>query len=335
MLFVRYVISVMERALEKNCNAVAHTFWCGLVLRVLFGAMVLLPGMVFAQGIPAAQTYYIPIPYDDFLTVLDNIDNTGGTDYSTATLTNYISISAIADNTIVYIDQNEDGYEALITNPANVYSSPGNLGGTQTWGDGDVSNGAPPGVTLDGDDVINNGTVLVIQVDVPNGADTSEILSAGDIIASSKPISVVRAGWADQQNTLHAGAVEVFDTSNWGQVFEIPVGTDTNATGFGANTMFEYVGAFIQTATDNTSVTIDLDGLGGTAPTVQVIDQGESIFVDGGISEGATISSDQPVQVDVTTGDIGSTWEARFYRIQPTELWSNEYVNPVMSPVGT
>jgi hypothetical protein len=54
----------------------------------------------------------------------------------------YISISAIADNTIVYYDQYENGYEPDIGNPLDVYSN-SNLDGTQIWGDGDTSNGAP------------------------------------------------------------------------------------------------------------------------------------------------------------------------------------------------
>lgn len=52
----------------------------------------------------------------------------------------------MANGTIVYYDQWENGYDSDIANPLNLYSG-SNTGGTQIWGDGIASNGCVPNKT--------------------------------------------------------------------------------------------------------------------------------------------------------------------------------------------
>src|SRR5690606_33681493 len=122
-------------------------------------------------------------PEDQLLQGLQAIENGGPSNAPTNPMTTYISIAAVANGTIIYYDQWENGYDTDIANPVNLYSNPGNLGGTQTWGDGNVANGYPPGIPSD---VINAGTVIVL-----NNSNNTPNLAAIDFdgrdkIASSR-----------------------------------------------------------------------------------------------------------------------------------------------------
>ncbi|HKL21987.1 MAG TPA: hypothetical protein VJ904_09290, partial [Tichowtungia sp.] len=281
-------------------------------------------GWAMAQNVQPVQTYYVPMPEEDLRTFLAAID-TGGA-YAGSDIYNYISIAAIADDTLIYWDQSENGFEFNFSNPQDLYSA-ANPDGTQIWGDGNVTNGAPPGVP---GDLISAGTVIVIEELVPDSPPGGSVyFGAGDRIGATKPISVVRAGWGSVRDTLHGGAVEVYDTSNWSTNYIVPLGTDTA----GDNSMFEYVGLFIQAATDGTTLSIDSDADGTTDDTT-TIDQGESYFVSG-LQEGATVAANHPVQVDVMTGDVGSTYEARYFPLSPESLWADRYLSPVGTPSST
>ena len=64
----------------------------------------------------------------------------------------YISISIVADNTIIYYDHWEDDFEIDIANPVQPT--------TQIWGDGDPSNGAPPGFP---GDLLHPGDIIILD----------------------------------------------------------------------------------------------------------------------------------------------------------------------------
>ena len=56
-------------------------------------------------------------------------------------------------------------------------------------------------------------------------------------------------------------------------------------------------------ATENfTTVQIDTDA-NGTIDITSVINEGETVFVDGGILTGATVDANKPVHVNVLTAD--------------------------------
>lgn len=198
------------------------------IKKVLFGwaaAGLVLAGLTtqaLAANPAPVQTFYVPFPESQLLTGLQAIESGGSGAAPVNPMTTYISISAAAAGTIVYYDQWENGYDPDIANPLNLYSA-GNLGGTQVWGDGDTSNGAPPGVPSD---IIAAGTVIILNNTVNTTSPLTIDFDGRDKIAATKNIAVTRTGWASDSGTLLAGSVEVLATENWGTDYRAPVGTD-------------------------------------------------------------------------------------------------------------
>jgi hypothetical protein len=282
-------------------------------------------GMAVAANPTPAQLFYVPFPEGQLLQGLQAIELGGPSAAPTDPVTTLISLAAVADGTIIYYDQWENGYDPDIANPTNLYSG-GNPGGTQIWGDGDPSNGAPPGVPSD---LINAGTVIVLS----NPIDTTNPLAIDfdgrDKVAATKTIAMTRTGFATGPNTLLAGATEVFDTSNWGTNHLSPVGTDIpDATD---HQMFEYTSLAVMAGEGGATVQVDADADGSFETTVP-LDEGEGYFVNGGVAVGGRVVADRPVQVTLLTGDIASSYESRDSALLPTTLWSTDYYTPVSTP---
>jgi uncharacterized repeat protein (TIGR01451 family) len=291
-------------------------------------------GSVLADNPPAVQTFYIPIPEDDYLTVLNAIED--GQTWIAANLTpadpmyTYPHISVFSDNTIIYFDHRENGFDASISDPLNIYSVT-NLGGTQIWGDDDPSNGIPPGFASD---ILDFGDVIRLENSVVSTNRAAINFDGGDKIASTKPIALTWAGWASGSQTLFAGALEVYDTIFWGTDYTIPVGEDISmdiTTGVGE--MFQYVGLSIMAGAGGATIQIDADA-DGVYETTNVLAEGEAYLQNGGVQVGARVISDAPVQMDMIAGDIYDGYESRFFRLLPTSLWSQSSTTPVSTPNG-
>ena len=273
-----------------------------------------------ANPVPV-QFFYVPLPEEQILQSLQTLNTNGNS--SVNPIQTYISIAAIADNTVIYYDQWENGFEPDIANPLNIYSN-SNPGGTQIWGDGNPANGAPPGFPSD---IINSGTVIILNNPVNTTTRQTDIdFDGGDKIAASKTISVARTGWATGSNTLLADALEVFDTDNWGTSFEIPVGE--NIPYSDSYRIFNYVGLSIMAEVGGANVQIDADA-NGTFETTVTLTEGKGYLVNGGVALGAKVISDKPIQIELLTGDRGEQYEARWFRLSPTALWSTSYYEPV------
>jgi len=302
------------------------------VLTVFLTVAILacMPMISAAINPPPVQFFYVPVPENQWLQALQVIQAGGFGETPRNPMQSYISISAIANNTIIYYDQYENGYEPDIGNPLDVYSS-SNLDGTQIWGDGDTSNGVPPGVPSD---IINGGTVIVLNNPVTTTDPLTVIKFGGrDKIAATKTISVVRAGWATGPNTLMADANEVYDTDNWGTEFRVPVGTNIpDGTDF---QMFQYTGMAIMAGKGGATVQIDANADTVFETTVPLT-EGQSYLVNNGLSVGARVISNNPVQVDLITGNIATSvgYESRFFRLLPTNLWAASYYTPVSTPTS-
>ncbi len=308
-----------------------------LMSRIFTLVLVVIAGVAFAttaaaMNPPAVQTFYVPIPEDQGFDTLNSIypgpgPCSSGSGGVSSPISTTVSIAIEFAGSYVYYDQWEDGgYDADIANPSNIYSSPGNLSGTQVWGDGDTTNGSAPGYP---GDVFSDGDIIVLANDVPTGSLITIDFDGRDKIASTSPVAITRALWGTGTSTLLAGAVEVYDTGDWGTQYESPVGEDTGSQ----LDMFEYTGVTIMASTDGTTVDIDADA-NGIAETSIMLDEGESYHVDGGVNEGATVSSTAPVQVDLVTGDICATYESRFFTLLPTNSWSDSAYTPVSTHSG-
>ncbi len=281
-------------------------------LGALVGAAWLAAMASVAQAGPAAsQFFYVPMPEGNIRTSLLAIYPSTG-----STLNTVVSIVPSSDSTIIYYDHWEDGYEADIANPVQAT--------TQVWGDNDPGNGIPPGFAsdiLDAGDVI----ALVNTMTIPrNPADIR--YDARDRFASTLAIAASRASWATNPGTVLAGAVEIYDVSRYGTQFEVPVGTNVAA----GDQLFEYTSLMIMADENSTTVNVDTDG-DTVVDVTQLLNRGETMFVDGGVQAGATVTANKPVQAHILTGDIGSRYESRWFTLFPVNEWSQDYYTPVGS----
>ena len=306
-------------------NAAVRSVFSAILVTMLSS----IASIVLAQNPQPVQTYFIPMPEDEVIDALSSIYPGSGTcGGSSASVSDpvrtTVSIAVGFDDTLIYYDQWEDGvFDPDIANPVTPYSSPGNLSGTQIWGDGDASNGSAPGYP---GDTFLAGDIIILENDINTGNLSAIDFDARDKIGASSPIAVTRAAWANGPGTLLAGAIELYATARWGTSYQIPVGEDTSSQ----NDMFEYTGLVVMAAEDGTTVNIDIDG-NGIIDSMMMLDAGESYHVDGGLSEGATVMSTEPVQVHLVTGDICAVYETRWFTLLPTDQWSDDAYTPVSS----
>ncbi len=275
------------------------------------------------------QTFYVPNPETQVRTWAQAIQALAENDI----IHSVISITATADDTIIYYDHWEDGFEADITDPM--------VASTEVWGDQDCSNGFTPllgacvvGVD-DSLDVVLSGDVLVLESDVPvpGGVRDSNFIffDGGDKFSTTQLLAVTRAAWpsAGVQAQL-GGAVEVFDSSKWGTDYQVPVGEGVLAA-------FEFVGMSIMAEEDGTTVSVDLDA-DGTPDIGLLLNEGESALVGAAgatdVLVGATIAASSEVQLNLLTANEGTTYEGRWYSLIPTVDWTNRYFSPVGSTVA-
>ncbi len=271
---------------------------------------------------PVVQEYHIPFPEDQVFTALSTIfpGNSSNSSCNSGTpvpgepINSYVSVSIFVDNSIIYFDHWEDDFETQVSNPTQSTS--------QIWGDGNPFNGAPPGISSD---ILYAGTVIVLDnAIVPSTRQSVFDYDGGDRFATSFPISVTRSAWAAGSETLFAGALEVYPTSDWGTEYRFPAGQNVDAS----LQYFEYVGAVIMAQADGTVINIDKDNNGSFEQTLTLA-KGQSQLIDGGILRGGRVNSSEPVQVNMITGDICDSYESRWLTIPPITNWSNDYISPV------
>ena len=189
-----------------------------------------------------AQTFYVPFPetnllYDTFLKIVPFADGP---------IHSLVSISISTEDTVIWIDHAEDGYKDDVTHP--------HQDTTVIWGDHNATNGCAPNLfdCTDANDYFRAGDSIVLdnQVDI-NTQNTDITFGGGDKIQASFPVAVTRRSFPDHPGAFMAAAVEVLDTTFWGTEYEAPLSQSSPSD----TTAFEYAGAYIQAATDNTTVT--------------------------------------------------------------------------------
>lgn len=275
-----------------------------------------------AEAASCPLTFYIPIPEQDYLLGLTEM-TTGITQLKPVNpVTTYISIAAVSDNTIIRYDHWEDGYDKAAYTDTPLQPT------TEVWGDNNPTNGMPPGFT---NDLIKAGSVILLY----NQLDTTNALALDydgrDKIISDRAISVTRTFWASGSVTKMAGCVEVFDTVLWGMDYRAPVGEDipdvTDAQ------MFEYTALSVMASASGTVVRIDKDA-NGMFEATNTLNEGETLYVNGGVNVGGTVLSTKPVQVVLLTGNLLSAYESRDSSLLPVNNWSTSYYTPVSTRAG-
>ena len=235
-------------------------------------------------------------------------------------VTHILAITISTDNTVIWYDHWEDGYDRDVTDS---YAKT-----TLVWGDGKASNGCAPIVTpcTDATDILKAGNNILLHnnVTIPRVA-TSIFYDGGDRIQASYPVTVTRAGHPHQTAVL-ASAIQAMDTSQWGTTYESPVGVDMGKT----NQTFEWSILVYQAGVNDTLVTL---------PNLQnvTLKMGESGFYV--VNQGDQITSDKPIQVILITGDVdlattSSKPETRWFAIRSVQQNTNSYITPVGDTLG-
>ncbi|NNF68889.1 MAG: hypothetical protein HKN01_03895, partial [Acidimicrobiia bacterium] len=277
---------------------------------------------------PLPHEYFVPIPDEQVRSWAVTVDD--NTYPPSDDMRAVVSITVTLDGNRIVYDHWEDGLE---TNPSNPTQAT-----TEIWGDGRAATGCPPTLNrlpltcTNANDLFDAGDILALENDVPANPRGSAIrFDGGDLIASDELVAVTRAGWPLNVGTcpgptcysgvVLAGAVETYVTSEWGTEFTSPVGT--NAPG----QMFDYAAFSVMAGANDTMVSVDVDN-DGTLEFNQTLARGESLLAPN-VEIGGTVLASKKVQVDLLTGDIGSTYEARWFALAPVNRWSSEYYTPV------
>ncbi len=307
---------------RKSIKGILATYLRSIILS---GLLLSFSGNAFAQQF---EEFYVPLPEAEAFEFFDDIDAPGGGAGFTPVLPVITRTDIVIRElgTIVIFDPSADGFETDTTYSVGPFAAT-----TQFWGDSDCSNGFNPNLTActtDTDDVFSVGEVVVF--------DETEVV-ARDFFRVNRTVNITRSLFPTGTGTFLAGAFELFPAAQFGNNYILPIGENT------ANSldMFEQVAVTIMASEDNTSVIFDPDGEGGVAALAPVVlNRGESVEFGSGagaqgsalvISEGATINSGGPVQVNVLTGDVDSTYAVRFFTLFPNALLSNTYYEAVGS----
>ena len=284
------------------------SFFIGLGLLALMGGSTRAGNVV--------QDFYVPLPEAQIYAANNAIvAGTGSTIFST------ISIHVVSDNTVIYYDQWEDGYEVSLGSPTQST--------TQIWGDGNDAHGIPPGM-------VHNplglpaGTIITLTNAVVTQPRNPAVIQydGRDHIGATRPIVVTRAHWPSTTGTVIAGAVSVLSTAQWGTNYVSPVGQNMT------NGLMSYVGLFVQAEQNGTAVVIDPTGTNGAGVTNILLNQGESYLYNGGILKGAKASASAPVQADLVIGHKNASYAVDWFNLHPVTSWGSTYYTPVGSAVN-
>ena len=285
--------------------------------KLAVAGLLLLAAAGVCRAANILQTYYAPFPENDMqesLNVIDAFQGNIGNEVRTV-----VSMVAGTDGTVIYYDHWEDGYEDVVTSPTQAT--------TQVWGDGNSTNGIPPGYTTD---VVNAGSIVNLEdtIDVTRSAVLVEY-DGKDKISATLPISLARAIYPLDPGEVIAEAGTALERSLWGTNYIAAVGWGAGSALY-TNEVFEYTAFYIMAGYDYTYVEVDKDN-DGIFETTAYLDEGEVLFVNGGVVVGAKARGSRPFQCHLVTGDIYSTYETRWFTQWPVESWSSEYYAPVGS----
>ncbi|QXP62537.1 tandem-95 repeat protein [Polaribacter sp. HaHaR_3_91] len=290
------------------------------------------------------KTFYLPFPEDSNM-LRESLISAASTNYMNSTnhVRTILSIKFPYPNTTLTYDHWEDGYETDINIPSQST--------TQTWGDGDLTNGAAPGYPTD--IIPAGGYILIDETFAYNPRNSVEIkydgkdklLTSSDVAISKISGDTTPQGGNAQLFDVQNAKTNVFDTSRFGELFVIPFGENIT---LGSTSAFKYTALFIRAATDGTVVSLDYDG-DNTVDLTRTLNEGEVWFYDGtastpgkasdinkanDIKSGAIVTATHPVGIDLLFGGI-DTYGTRNLALLPGEYYSDTYYTPVYTTLST
>ncbi|MBX3401689.1 MAG: DUF11 domain-containing protein [Gemmataceae bacterium] len=268
------------------------------------------------------QFFYIPMPESQTNAAFDAIVD----EAISTTEESITAITVTENNTTIWYDHWEDGYEAILGNPQQAT--------TRVWGDGNNANGIAPGFANDPTG-LPSGTVFRLRntVNTPRNLTTQPILfDSPDKFGSDRTISVSRAQFPTTVSggggSVISSAVEVRDTRFYDTNYRAPVGVNTADSG----SMFTFAAFFVQAFLDNTRVQIDANNDSDfTDPGDRdvILNQGETIVSGQSVVQGGRVVADKPVQTQFMTGEINANYASRSYTLFSDAQAANDYFTPV------
>jgi uncharacterized repeat protein (TIGR01451 family)/fimbrial isopeptide formation D2 family protein len=268
------------------------------------------PPAVRAAIFGGYSEYYIPGPEEQMWGVFADLAAREGAGLNSAPgMHTVISITATGDDTTVYYDHWEDGYEFDPDDPDNTYDLKHVLDAGEVW-------------ELVGENIPCN----------PRG--TATFYDGGDrLYVAGTSVTVSRTSWPEDSGTTLSISFELFPIKPFLTNYTIPVGVDL-ATGPENYDDFSLTYVLVQSVEDNNTIQID-DPTTGYVDVTAILDRGEVTQLYA-VNSGTHISATYPVQVHFIVGrdpGIYNAYEARGYNAMPDSVWDNEYYNPVGSQV--
>jgi len=268
---------------------------------------------------PPVQFFYVPMPEQAMLASMQAIN---GSVSGTTGMDSIIVITATENNTIIYYDHWENGYEDVLGVPTQTSGT----ARTQIWGDGDPTNGSTPGDPTDAP--IRAGQIITLRNTIPlPRVATDTFFDGGDKIGSTRTVSISRAQIPLPTGSVISSAVEVRDTRYFGTSYTAPVGFNTPRPA-GVGTLFSDNFLYVMASQNNTTVQIDADNDGTFEQTV-VLNEGQNVVSTAVVNQGGRVVADRPVQVNLYNGNDAASYATRSYSLLPNEQLTNDYFTPV------
>ena len=305
-----------------------HTLFLGLLL--------VLACSTYSYGAVAAgySEYYIPGDETTMRLIFDSLDDADAAgDYDMHTV---ISVTAWADNTIVYYDHWEDGYDFDPADPAGTADERIVLSNT-----GDQ-------YTFESSNIPTN----------PRG--TATYYDGGDhVYVAGGSVTVTRASWIEGVGVGNQSAAwEIYPVKPQLTTYVVPFGENLGFADF--NRVF----VLIQATADNTTFTVDYNGDGtpdalnqnrdadktdpGDVSTV-TLQKGQTFLLDrvsacpngtncttnpGSLNSGTVVQGNATLQVKFVAGNPGQNYCARGLSAFPRGYWTKDYYAPLDDPTN-
>lgn len=155
-----------------------------------------------------------------------------------------MSVSVIGNDTYIYYDHWEDGYETDIANPG--------VGTTLVLANGILGDGCaleyyypPVACTVDAEDDVDAGDILVFENPIDPTTPLTIDFDGRDKITSSKSTAITRAGHVATPGMLLASA--------WGDTYDAPVGKNSDVV----SKMFKHYSLHALAVVSDTTVSLN------------------------------------------------------------------------------
>lgn len=262
---------------------------------------LVLPAGVEAGVVTGYSEFYIPGGEEQLFAIFQDLPTNSKPNPANG-MHAVISVTATTDDTTLYYDHWEDGYDLDPNDPASTADE------TYTLSQGDVQRFESSSIPVN-----------------PRGTDV--YYDGRDrLLVSGGAVTVTRASWPQSTGTIFALSWEIYPTKPFLTNYTIPVGEDLAAAPTNYDD-FDRAYVIVQSTTDGNNVQIDDPRTAGVDVSTTLNQGGVTQLHH--IGAGTTVAADQPVQVQFMVGDRKSTFEVRGYTAVPDSLWDTEYYSPV------